>query len=112
MFVPWLPLYHDMGLIGAWMGSLYFAVPLVLMSPLAFLNRPARWLRAIDRYRGTLSGGPNFAYELCTEKRPTTAWRAWTCPRGASPSTVPSRSRPALERFPERFAPYGSPARS
>ena len=68
VFVSWLPLYHDMGLIGAWFGSLYFAMPLVLMSPLAFLARPARWLQAISRHRGTLTAAPNFAYELCSRK--------------------------------------------
>ena len=70
VIVSWLPLYHDMGLIGCWMGALYFGVPLVLMSPLAFLARPSRWLRAIHRHRGTLSAAPNFAYELCINKIP------------------------------------------
>lgn len=68
VFVSWLPLYHDMGLIGACLGSLYYGMPLVLMSPLAFLARPSRWLRAIHRHRGSLSAGPNFAYELCATK--------------------------------------------
>ncbi|MBI3344990.1 MAG: AMP-binding protein [Gammaproteobacteria bacterium] len=68
VFVSWLPLYHDMGLIGAWLGSLYFACQFVVMSPLTFLARPARWLWAIHRYRGTLSAAPNFAYELCLRK--------------------------------------------
>ena len=68
VFVSWLPLYHDMGLIGAWLGSLYYAMPLVLMSPLVFLARPLRWLEAIHRYRATLSGGPNFAYEICRRR--------------------------------------------
>src|SRR3569623_616968 len=68
VFVSWLPLYLDMGLIGACLGSLYYGIPLVLMSPLTFLARPARWLQAIHRYRGTLSAGPNFAYELCATK--------------------------------------------
>lgn len=68
VFVSWLPLYHDMGLIGAWLGSLYFGMPLVLMSPLAFLTHPARWLWAIHRHRGTLTAAPNFAYELCLSK--------------------------------------------
>lgn len=66
--VSWLPLYHDMGLIGAWMGSLYFGVPLVLMSPLAFLARPVAWLQAIASHRGTISAAPNFAYALCVKK--------------------------------------------
>ena len=68
VFVSWLPLYHDMGLIGAWLGSLYHGVPLVLMSPLRFLARPQRWLWAIHRHRGTLSAAPNFAYELCVSR--------------------------------------------
>ena len=67
-FVSWLPLYHDMGLIGACMGSLYYACPLVLMSPLAFLARPQRWLWAIHQHRGTISAAPNFAYELCLRR--------------------------------------------
>jgi len=108
VIVSWLPLYHDMGLIGAWMGSLYFGVPLVLMSPLSFLNRPVRWLRAIDRYRGTLSAAPNFAYELCTEKLSDdevagldlSSWRLAL--NGAEPV-----SPRAVERFPERFAAQG-----
>ena len=68
VFVSWLPLYHDMGLIGAWLGSLYYGMPLVLMSPLAFLTRPSRWLWAIHHHRGTLTAAPNFAYELCLSK--------------------------------------------
>ena len=68
VFVSWLPLYHDMGLIGAWLGTMHYAVPLVIMSPLSFLARPRRWLRAIHRYRGTMSAAPNFAYELCLKK--------------------------------------------
>jgi acyl carrier protein len=68
VFVSWLPLYHDMGLIGAWLGSLYFAVPAVIMSPLTFLARPANWLWAIHRHRGTLSAAPNFAFELCLKR--------------------------------------------
>jgi len=68
VFVSWLPLYHDMGLIGAWLATLYFAVHLVLMSPVAFLSRPARWLRAIDAHRGTISAAPNFAYEIIASR--------------------------------------------
>jgi 1-acyl-sn-glycerol-3-phosphate acyltransferase len=66
--VSWLPLYHDMGLIGAWLGWLYFGAPLFVMSPLTFLSRPASWLEAIARHRGTLSAAPNFAFELCLDK--------------------------------------------
>jgi 1-acyl-sn-glycerol-3-phosphate acyltransferase len=68
VFVSWLPLYHDMGLIGAWLATLYFSVQLVLMSPVAFLSRPSRWLRAIHDYRGTLSAAPNFAYEIAASR--------------------------------------------
>ncbi len=68
VFISWLPLYHDMGLIGAWLGSLHFACQLVIMSPLAFIAKPQRWLRAIHKYGGTLSAAPNFAYELCLRR--------------------------------------------
>jgi len=70
VFVSWLPLYHDMGLICAWLSSLAYALPFVVMSPLDFLARPGRWLNAISRYRGSLSGAPNFAYELCMKRIP------------------------------------------
>lgn len=64
----WLPLYHDMGLIGSVLQTVYCGATAVLMSPLAFLQRPARWLSAISRYHATISGAPNFAYDLCTQK--------------------------------------------
>ena len=108
VFVSWLPLYHDMGLIGAWMGSLYHGFPLVLMSPLDFLARPDRWLEAIHRYRGTLSGAPNFAYELCVrrvepehiEGLDLSSWRiAFNGAEPVSPDT--------MERFTAKFAPCG-----
>ena len=107
VFVSWLPLYHDMGL-NAWLGSLYHAWPLVLMSPLSFLARPQRWLRAIHRYRGTLSAGPNFAYELCLrrisdrdlEGLDLSSWRiAFNGAEAVSPVTI--------ERFSRRFAACG-----
>src|SRR5262249_50788767 len=66
--VGWLPLYHDMGLIGNVLQPLYAGFPSVLLSPVAFLQRPVRWLQAIARYRATTSGGPNFAYDLCVQK--------------------------------------------
>jgi len=66
--VGWLPLYHDMGLIGNVLQPLYTGSPVVLMSPAAFLQRPLRWLRAVSRYRAHTSGGPNFAYDLCARK--------------------------------------------
>jgi 1-acyl-sn-glycerol-3-phosphate acyltransferase len=65
LFVSWLPLYHDMGLIGAWLAGLYYGFPLAVMSPLDFLARPARWLRVLSEQHATLSGAPNFGYELC-----------------------------------------------
>jgi 1-acyl-sn-glycerol-3-phosphate acyltransferase len=68
IFVSWLPLYHDMGLIGAWLGSMCIGFPLVLMSPVSFLVRPVRWLRAISDHRATLSAAPNFGFELCARK--------------------------------------------
>lgn len=66
--VSWLPPYHDMGLIGGILQPVYSGCPCVLLSPLDFLQRPIRWLRAISRHRATVSGGPNFAYELCARK--------------------------------------------
>ncbi|HEV3077155.1 MAG TPA: AMP-binding protein, partial [Thermoanaerobaculia bacterium] len=106
--VSWLPLYHDMGLIGAWMASLYFGMPLVLMSPLGFLARPARWLQLLSRHRGTLSAAPNFAYELCARKVADeelagvdlSAWRFAL--NGAEPV-----SPEAIRRFTGRFRRYG-----
>src|SRR5271166_2793881 len=66
--ISWLPLYHDMGLIGAWLTLLLYGVPLVVLSPLAFLTRPERWLQAFSKHKGTISAAPNFAYELCVRK--------------------------------------------
>jgi acyl carrier protein len=68
VFASWLPLYHDMGLIGAWLGSLYYGIPLVIMSPMTFLNRPEKWLWAIHNYRATLTAAPNFAFEVCARR--------------------------------------------
>ena len=108
VFVSWLPLYHDMGLIGAWLSSLYYGMPLVLMSPLAFLTRPARWLWTIHKHRGTLTAAPNFAYELCLSKVKDSDIEgldlgslrlAFNGAEPVSPNTV--------RRFTERFAPYG-----
>ncbi|WP_404788822.1 AMP-binding protein [Altericista sp. CCNU0014] len=66
--VSWLPMYHDMGLIGGVLQPLYVGRPMVLMSPTAFIQKPIRWLQAISRYRASTSGGPNFAYDLCIQK--------------------------------------------
>ncbi|MEO1692745.1 MAG: fatty acyl-AMP ligase, partial [Cyanobacteria bacterium J06631_6] len=68
VFVGWLPLFHDMGLVGNVLQPLYLGIPSVLMSPVAFLQKPIRWLQAISRYKATTSGGPNFAYDLCVQK--------------------------------------------
>src|SRR3569832_381523 len=108
VFVSWLPLYHDMGLIGVCLGSLYYGMPLVLMSPLTFLARPTRWLRAIHRHRATLSAGPNFAYDLCATKiadeelagLDLSSWRvAFNGAEQVSAET--------LRRFASRYAAYG-----
>ncbi|GAB4256722.1 MAG: hypothetical protein Kow0092_02930 [Deferrisomatales bacterium] len=106
--VSWLPLYHDMGLIGLMLGSFYWGVHLVAMSPVDFLRRPVRWLRAISEHRATVSAGPNFAYSLTARKaRPEalegidlSSWRLALC--GAEPI------HPAtIEVFTRRFEPYG-----
>jgi 1-acyl-sn-glycerol-3-phosphate acyltransferase len=106
--VSWLPLYHDMGLIGAWLTLLLFGVPLAVMSPLAFLTRPERWLKAFQKYGGTISAAPNFAYELCVRKiadkdiegLDLSNWRAAL--NGAEPVNPDT-----LDRFAERFAGHG-----
>ena len=66
--VGWLPMYHDMGLIGNVLQPVYSGSQCILMSPVHFLQRPLRWLQAISRYKATTSGGPNFAYDLCVRK--------------------------------------------
>ena len=106
--VSWLPLYHDMGLIGTWLGSLYHGCTLVLMSPLDFLARPERWLWAIHRYRGTITAAPNFAFELCVKRLADaeldgldlSSWRL--AANGAEPV-----SPDTLARFAAAFARYG-----
>jgi len=108
VFVSWLPLYHDMGLIGGCFATLYHGFPVVLMSPLAFLAKPAQWLWAIHRHRGTISGGPNFCYELClrriderdVEGLDLSSWRfAFNGAEPVSPET--------LNAFENRFARFG-----
>jgi fatty-acyl-CoA synthase len=106
--ISWLPLYHDMGLIGAWLALLHFGTPLVVMSPLAFLTRPERWLQAVHKHRGTIAAAPNFAYELCVRKIADkdiagvdlSCWRVAL--NGAEPVNPDT-----LARFERRFAPYG-----
>jgi len=106
--VGWLPLHHDMGLIGNVLGSLYVGGRTVLMPPEAFLMKPDRWLRAMSRYRARSSGAPNFAYELCLERvsaaqRATLDLRHWQV---AFCGAEPVRAR-TLQRFAEAFAPCG-----
>ena len=108
VFVSWLPLYHDMGLIAAWLGSLYFAVLFVVMPPLSFLARPERWLWAIHRYHGTLSASPNFGYEYCLRRLTDedlkglnlSSWRAaFNGAEAVSPETI--------TKFSQRFESFG-----
>jgi 1-acyl-sn-glycerol-3-phosphate acyltransferase len=113
VFVSWLPLYHDMGLIGAWLGCLHFAAPLYAMSPLSFLVRPESWLWAIHRYRATFSASPNFGFELCLNKIPDADLEGLDLSslrmvaNGAEPVSVQT-----LRRFINRFARYGFPAQA
>ncbi len=109
----WLPPYHDMGLIGGILQPIAAGFPVVLMSPMAFLQRPARWLEAIARHHATISGGPNFAYDLLTrkiavEQRESLDLSSWTtafC--GAEPIRAAT-----LARFAETFAPSRFRARA
>src|SRR5829696_3062588 len=108
VIVGWLPLYHDMGLIGNVIQPLFAGAPCVLMSPTAFLQKPFRWLQAISHYRATTSGGPNFAYDLCVrkindEQRTTLDLSSWQVAfNGAEPVRYET-----LERFAQAFAPCG-----
>ncbi|NVZ72778.1 non-ribosomal peptide synthetase [Pseudomonas costantinii] len=108
VIVSWLPLYHDMGLIGGLLQPIFSGVPCVLMSPAYFLGRPLRWLEAISEYGGTISGGPDFAYRLCSERVSETAlerldlskWRV--AYSGSEPIRLDT-----LERFAEKFVACG-----
>lgn len=111
--VSWLPPYHDMGLIGGVVQPLYVGAPMILMSPVDFLQKPLRWLQAISRDKATTSGGPNFAYDLCVEKiKPEqlscldlSSWEV------AFNGAEPVRSS-TLERFAATFEPCGFRARA
>ena len=89
--VSWLPLFHDMGLIGGLVQPLFSGISLVLMAPQHFVEKPLRWLQAVSRYGGSVSGGPDFAYRLCAARVPREAlaaldlrtWRLAFC--GAEP---------------------------
>jgi acyl-CoA synthetase (AMP-forming)/AMP-acid ligase II len=106
--VSWLPLNHDMGLIGCLFTSLWRGIDLVLMSPGLFLRRPALWLKAISRHRATISPAPNFAYAYATARAKDTelarldlsSWRIALC--GAEP--ISART---IDAFQKRFASYG-----
>jgi natural product biosynthesis luciferase-like monooxygenase protein len=108
VFVCWLPLYHDMGLIGGIVATIHFGGHCILIPPAAFIQRPARWLEAVTRYRGTVTGGPNFAYELCvrkitgTQKEKLDLSSLCLVANGAEP--VRSST---MEQFLEAFGPCG-----
>ncbi|MFZ0751680.1 MAG: amino acid adenylation domain-containing protein, partial [Pyrinomonadaceae bacterium] len=108
IIVGWLPLYHDMGLIGNVLQPIYVGGQCILMSPIAFLQNPFRWLSAISRYRATTSGGPNFAYELCvrkirSEQRELLDLSSWEVAfNGAEPVRAAT-----MTAFAEAFAPCG-----
>src|ERR1041384_1764346 len=108
VIVGWLPLYHDMGLIGNVLQPLFLGAGCILFSPTTFLQQPYRWLEAISRYRATTSGGPNFAYDLCVAKisaaeRATLDLSSWTTAfNGAEPIRAET-----LERFAHAFGPCG-----
>lgn len=106
--VTWLPLYHDMGLIGGVLQPLFVGFPLIMISPVQFLQKPLLWLQAISRYQATSSGGPNFAYDLCIRKIDRTQQlnldlSSWDI---AFTGAEPIRAE-TLEQFTEAFAPYG-----
>ncbi|MBN3907016.1 MAG: fatty acyl-AMP ligase [Nostoc sp. NMS1] len=106
--VGWLPVFHDMGLIGNVLQPLYLGVPCILMSPVEFLQKPIRWLQAISHYKATTSGGPNFAYDLCIrkvtpEQLATLDLSSWEV---AFTGAEPVRAE-TLEQFASTFAPCG-----
>ncbi len=106
--VSWLPLHHDMGLVGMTLTPLYRARPAILLTPQAFVKRPAEWLRAISRHRATISFAPNFAYDLCVrrvkdrdlEGLDLSCWHIAGC--GAEPIHGPT-----LAAFAEKFRAVG-----
>ena len=106
--VSWLPLYHDMGLIGTLLSAVYYPGPLVLIPPELFLARPALWLRAISRHQATISAAPNFAYALCVkrvrdEELQGVDLSSWQLALNGAEPVSPE----TLRRFAERFAPFG-----
>jgi len=111
--VGWLPLFHDMGLVGNVLQPLWVGAACTLMSPAAFLRRPLRWLAAISRYRAAISGGPNFGYQLCVDKisPQDRAELDLSCWRVAYNGSEPVR-HDTLERFADVFAGSGFRRRS
>lgn len=108
IFVGWLPLFHDMGLIGNVLQPLYLGIPCIFMPPVAFLQKPIRWLQAISHYKATTSGGPNFAYDLCIKKvtpeqLASLDLSSWEVAFNGA-ETVRAET---LERFAATFAPCG-----
>jgi acyl-CoA synthetase (AMP-forming)/AMP-acid ligase II/acyl carrier protein len=108
VIVSWLPMYHDMGLIGNILAGMYNGAPCYLMSHTDFLQKPACWLEAISKYRATFSGGPNFAYDLCARKARQEQLEGLdlSCWRTAFNGSEPVRAE-TLRRFAEAFSPYG-----
>ena len=106
--VSWLPAFHDMGLMNGIIQPVYKGRPCYLMPAVSFLMQPVRWLRAISRYRATISGGPNFAYELCNrritpEQRQTLDLSSWDVAySGAEPVRAAT-----VKRFVATFASCG-----
>jgi acyl-CoA synthetase (AMP-forming)/AMP-acid ligase II len=108
VIVNWLPLFHDMGLIGGMLQPVYLGARCILMAPNSFLQQPYRWLSAISRYKATTSGGPNFAYEQClrkisVEEGENLNLASWKVAFNGA-ETVRDRT---LVRFAERFAKVG-----
>jgi 8-amino-7-oxononanoate synthase len=106
--VFWLPTYHDMGLVGGVLLPIYIGRPSLLMSPVSFLQRPIRWLEAISKYKATISGGPNFAYDLCVEKVTDEQMQGLDLSRWevAFNGAEPVRAE-TLENFARKFAKVG-----
>ena len=104
----WLPMYHDMGLIGHVLQPVYLGGPCVLMSPVAFLRRPLRWLRMISTHRATISTAPNFAYDLCLRKISDTDKQELdlSCWRQALNGAEPVQAE-TIDAFSDAFAPCG-----
>jgi amino acid adenylation domain-containing protein len=108
IIVGWLPLYHDMGLIGNVLQPIHLGARCVLMSPVSFLQSPVRWLRAISRYHATTSGGPNFAYNLCSRKVSQQEEEGLDLSRWSVAFNGAEAVRDeTLNRFAERFAKVG-----